>query len=625
VNEPSTPSTPANGATRVEVFRRGERAAQILSPAGARGGCAAVAGLLLICLLVFIPGFFALPPVDRDEARFAQASRQMLEASTLPEGLRDPARHGGGILIPMLQERERLNKPPLIYWMQAGAAAVLTGARPHADRIWMYRIPSLLAAIALVLLTWRLGLLIFDPRSGAVAGALIAVSPLIAWEAHQARADMLLVAWTTLAQFALWRAFIVRECDSSAKALSPAAAVIFWIAIAAGILTKGPITPMVVGLTALGLSVGTRRWRWVFALRPLLGVVIVVLLVGPWVWAVGERIGWAQYLSTIGDEMWGRALAPKEGHWGPPGYHAVLLPILFWPGSLLTAAGLVLALRVVPSPAALRRRRNAPRASAIPQRTPIDRRDAAYVYLLAWIVPSWIIFELVSTKLPHYTMPLYPALAILSAHAVFAAEAGILPRLRERLGRLGFLLWLLIGGALVGVAISGLGLVVLSRGWLGTVLFTLAGITFLIVAFINLKLAARSWAVGKYARAQLAGVLVGIAVVIIVIGFAVPRLITLSPDIVAAIDAADPTGARSIALVQYQEDSMIFLTRGRAVRLGEEALAGWFEHNPRGLAVVPRRLAETIPWPHRQIDSFSGFNYVKGRIEDLVLIERAER
>jgi len=46
------------------------------------------------------------------------------------------------------------------------------------------------------------------------------------------------------------------------------------------------------------------------------------------------------------------------------------------------------------------------------------RREAAARFLLAWLVPSWLVFEAVVTKLPHYVLPLYPAIAILIAGAV---------------------------------------------------------------------------------------------------------------------------------------------------------------------------------------------------------------
>lgn len=646
----SAPDRPAHGAPaepeQVEVVRRrgGQPAVAAesvadrfnlggaLSPAGARGGCAARFGLLLVCLLAFVPGFFALPVIDRDEARFAQASRQMFESVALPAALRDPARHGGGWLVPKVQDRERLNKPPLIYWLQATSTAVLTAGRPHADQIWMYRVPSLIAAIAVVLITWRLGWLLFDARTGAVAGALIAVSPVIAWEAHQARADMVLLAWTMLAQFMLWRIFASRHVKPAAAAspegepseahLAPGSfswAIWFWVAIAAGIMTKGPITPMVAAFTAVGLSAAFGHWRWLLQLRPLIGILIVALAVLPWVWGVAQQVGWDTYLSTIHAEVLGRSMAPKEGHWGPPGYHILLLPVLFWPGSLLTAAALGLAFRATfgqgGSDGSMAQRLRARLGN-------VRTSEPSYIFLLAWIVPAWIIFELVSTKLPHYTMPLYPALAILSAHALFAAEAGLLPKLRKRMGRLGLTIWLLIGGALIGVAFTGLALVVLQSGPLGTIFFIFVGLAFAGVTFINLKQAAKSWGLARYARAQLAGVLVGLAILIVVIGIAAPRLITLSSALVGAIEAVDPSGIRPVALVRYHEDSMIFLTRGRAQRIGPETLERWFAENPTGLAVVPQRMHEDLPWAQQVSPPLSGFNYAKGRIEHLMVIER---
>jgi hypothetical protein len=161
--------------------------------------------LVLLCCTVYLPGFFSIPPVDRDESRFAQASRQMFESVALPEGERDAELHSGGLAVPMVGGKPRLNKPPLIYWLQGGSAAVFTGGDPLADAIWMYRVPSLVAGLVIVLATWRLGCSMFDPRVGWVGACLLAVSPVFVWEAHQARADMVMVAWTTLAMGQLWK------------------------------------------------------------------------------------------------------------------------------------------------------------------------------------------------------------------------------------------------------------------------------------------------------------------------------------------------------------------------------------------------------------------------------------
>ena len=77
----------------------------------------------------------------------------------------------------------------------------------------------------------------------------------------------------------------------------------------------------------------------------------------------------------------------QESHAGPPGYHTLLVWGLFWPAAALIGPGLVHIWR--------------------------DRAGWRARFLLAWIIPSWLVFEIAATKLPHYVMPLYPALATL--------------------------------------------------------------------------------------------------------------------------------------------------------------------------------------------------------------------
>src|SRR6476660_6072419 len=98
--------------------------------------------LLLVTFISVLPGFFSIPPTDRDESRFAQATKQMIET-------------GDDVDI-RFQEEVRYKKPVGIYWLQA--AAVKTGEalgvpRPRTT-IWLYRVPSLFGAIDAVLLTY---------------------------------------------------------------------------------------------------------------------------------------------------------------------------------------------------------------------------------------------------------------------------------------------------------------------------------------------------------------------------------------------------------------------------------------------------------------------------------------
>src|SRR5690242_18014577 len=97
--------------------------------------------LCLLCLLLYTPGLAAIPPVDRDEARFAQATRQMLET--------------GNFIRVRYRDEARNKKPIGIYWLQAGAVAVFSA--PESPAIWPYRLPSVLGAMFAVFLTFAFG------------------------------------------------------------------------------------------------------------------------------------------------------------------------------------------------------------------------------------------------------------------------------------------------------------------------------------------------------------------------------------------------------------------------------------------------------------------------------------
>ena len=96
--------------------------------------------IILICLSFYLPGLFTIPALDRDEARFAQASKQMLES--------------GNFVDIRFQEEPRYKKPAGTYWLQAASVNLLSPSK--LKEIWSYRIPSLLAAIIAVIGTYFL-------------------------------------------------------------------------------------------------------------------------------------------------------------------------------------------------------------------------------------------------------------------------------------------------------------------------------------------------------------------------------------------------------------------------------------------------------------------------------------
>jgi 4-amino-4-deoxy-L-arabinose transferase-like glycosyltransferase len=339
----------------------------------------AVAFLLLCGLLLFLPGFFNIPPVDRDEARFAQATKQMVET--------------GNYVDIRFQQDVRYKKPVGIYWMQAAAVKAASAlGLPNAQlRIWVYRIPSLIGAIGAVLLTYWAALVFLTRRGAVFAALLMCSSVLLGAEARLAKTDAMLLLMSVAAMGALARVYLSWQRGEDPERPPWSWPAIFWTALAGGILLKGPLILMFAGLTILTLVILDRGAAWLWRLRPLWGLMWMLVLVLPWFVAIYWHAGNTFFSDSIGGDMLSK-LTAQESHGAPPGLYLLLFWVTFWPGAPLAAMAVPAVWRA--------------------------RREPGAQYLLAWLVPSWIVFELVLTKLPHYVLPLYPAIAILTVGAL---------------------------------------------------------------------------------------------------------------------------------------------------------------------------------------------------------------
>jgi 4-amino-4-deoxy-L-arabinose transferase-like glycosyltransferase len=344
--------------------------------------------LIVLALAVSLPGMFSLPAADRDESRFAQATKQMTET--------------GDYLRIMNGAVPRNKKPIGVYWLQA--PEVLAAGRHLANPIWPYRIPSVLGGLAAML-----------------AGSLI-----LAVETHIAKTDAALLGATTIAMAVLARAWL-------GAAVARGHAALFWLAAAAGILLKGPITPMVLCLSILTLCLWERRARWLSALRPAWGIPLMLAAILPWFVAIGFATHGAFFAQAVGGDLGQKLAGSAESHGGFPGLHLLLVPLLVFPSTIPVLAAF-------------------PAAWA-------DRKDGATRFLLAWVIPCWLVFEAVPTKLPHYTLPLYPALFLLAARFWPLPQAVT----ARRIGRA----FLLVAATLIGLGALALPMVLHAAWWLG--------------------------------------------------------------------------------------------------------------------------------------------------------------
>src|SRR4030081_1393949 len=346
----------------------------------------AIAFLTLYALLLFLPGFFNIPPIDRDEARFAQATKQMVES--------------GDFVDIRFQDDVRYKKPVGIYWLQAATVETASAlGLPRAQvRVWLYRVPSLIGAIGAVLLTYWTALAFLTRRGAVFAGLIMCSSVLLGAGARLAKTDAMLLLTVVAAVGAVGRVVLAWQRGEDPTHPPWSWPAIFWTALAGGILLKGPLILLFVVLTIGTLAILDRSATWLWRLRPVWGLMWLLVLVLPWFVAIFWRAGDAFFSDSIGGDMFSE-LAAQESHGAPPGLYLLLFWVTFWPGAPL--AGMA-------APAVWR-----------------ARREPGAQYLLAWLIPSWILFELVLTKLPHYVLPLYPAIAIL---IVGALERRVLSR-----------------------------------------------------------------------------------------------------------------------------------------------------------------------------------------------------
>jgi 4-amino-4-deoxy-L-arabinose transferase-like glycosyltransferase len=493
--------------------------------------------LTLLCLGLYLPGLVNLPVTDRDEARFVQASRQMLATHDL--------------IAIRFQDEARNKKPAGIYWLQAASVALFSDAESNA--IWPYRVPSLLAATAAVLLTFGMGARLVGRKAAFIGAALLAASLGLGIEAHLAKTDAVLLAFVTAVQLALARVYL----DAKAGIRAPLGiALLFWAALAAGILIKGPVAPLVAVLTISALCISERRARWLRDLRPVAGIILLLLIVLPWLIAI-STVTQGQFLSdSLGQDFLGKLIGAQESHGAPPLYYLALLMIGFWPGTLFLGPAIAWGWQ--------RRRADAER------------------FLIAWSVPFWIVLELVPTKLPNYLLPVYPALALtIGAALVAASEQRFV--LWRKLDRIVIALWAL---ASLGLAIV-LALVPLryGPGALGG-----SAVAALVALYFGQRLVRQAWRGFAPALAIRAAVMALLALAV-TFEFVAPALnaLWLSRSAAALVASAGTPGDAPVAIAGDAEPSLVFLLGTKTKLVSADAAADYLATTPGARALIETR------------------------------------
>jgi len=528
----------------------------------------------LVALLGGAPSLFTLPPLDRDESRFAQASAQMLET--------------GDIVSIRLQDQPRDKKPVGIYWLQALSVDVLSS--PEARQIWAYRLPSLLGAmLAAAACAWGAAAL-WPARTATVAGAILGATFLLSSEASIAKTDAAQCGAIVLMMAAFARIYAASRGGAEVGRLTR---LLFWVGLAAASLIKGPVAILVALFAGGALWAWDRKAPWLRKLGWGWGLVIFVAVIGPWAAAITIATDGGFWSAAVGGDLAPKLAGGDESHGAPPGLHLLLSPLLTFPASLLIPAALVYGWR--------------------------HRAETGARFAIAWLVPTWLMFELLPTKLVHYTLPALGALAWLMAAAL---TRPIGPRAR----------WIGLGLVTFAGAVFALLAVYATMEYgQGSGDWTLAVIAVLL--FLGTA-AAGSWGLWREDWRALAGALaLGLAAHGWLAGVLAPRLepLWLSQRVARALygEGLDPRNGVTpgpVAVAGYGEPSLVFAL-GTATQLTDASGAAEAIADGRP-AVVEQRVDNDFRAAlaarglrARQAAIVSGVNYSDGDDERLVIYQ----
>jgi 4-amino-4-deoxy-L-arabinose transferase-like glycosyltransferase len=325
--------------------------------------------LLAFGAVLFLPNLGGPSLWDIDEGNNAEAAREMWAAHNW--------------IVPTFNFELRVDKPALLYWLQIGAYK-LFGVNEFAARF-----PSAVAALLAVLCTYELGRRMFGAAVGLLGGLMLGSGVLFCAAAHFANPDALFNACTLLTFLCFWNSFA--RGDRSWFLLCG-------VGSGLAVLAKGPIGLLLPSAVTLIFLLWARQLRRLLDWRLLVGMLTFGLVMVPWYAWVGAE--------TRGNFLKGfflahnvdRYLNAMEGHTGGPGYYLLVLFLGLLPWSAFLGLALWYSLRF-----------NQPDAQAR------GRERQSVAFLWCWIVFYIAFFSVSRTKLPNYILPVYPAVAVLTA------------------------------------------------------------------------------------------------------------------------------------------------------------------------------------------------------------------
>ena len=535
--------------------------------------------IFVLILGALFSGQNNIPPIDRDEARFAQASRQMAQSNDY--------------INIKFQDEIRAKKPVGIYWLQAVSGNIF-----GLLDIGSFRIPSLISSIISIVFTGLIARLIFPFHQSLIVALFFASSMAFMGEAHLAKTDATLLSLVCIQQYFLLKLILKKENSIKAKYLYP---VIIWVVFSFGVLVKGPLSFAILFPTIITYCFIKKSFSFIKLLNPILGLLISACIILPWFVAIDNSTEGLFFQKAFYDDFFNKLQSGQEGHGAWPGTHLLFLSIAIWPIATFLP-GLILFVMQ-------------------------NKNNSVVQFLICWIIPFWLIIEVVPTKLFHYSLPVLPAVAILAIGSLFHLKSQI-NNLQSSFQKRVILLLSIIfgsGGLVLGGGVLYFSNIFnfkndLSITFLSILVFIITILVFVLSIIFFLR---SSNQLKKYQRFIYNFPLAIIALAsffnIIIFQFIFPSLDYLYPSkmISKKINYIQPDAVVSSG---YHEPSLVFLLEGNVLLSNPQDAALFLAEGKNNIALIEKRSLEEFLFSINQLnlklvkaDIVSGYNIAKGK------------
>jgi len=337
-----------------------------------------IIGIFSVLVLVFFFGLGKANLFEPDEGRNAEIAREILLT--------------GDWVTPHNDFLPALDKPMAFFWFIAAAY------KAFGISEWSARLPSAFAALGCLLLIYRFSRQLWGVSTALWSSLVWATSVEVFALARIVIFDMALTLCLSLALYAFYQA--LHSGDDASRRRN---CWFMYAAMGLGTLIKGPIAVMVPGMIIAVYLLLTKRFRFIRQMHVLTGAAMLLAIVSPWyLWAEVRNPGYLKYF--LWEEHFGRFLTSHFGRGEPWYYFFVVLAAGFLPWNLVL-------------PAVVNDLRS-------------DWRDERKLFLILWVVLPFGLFSLAYSKLPHYILPIFTPLAMLTGEAMhrYTREAGVKAR-----------------------------------------------------------------------------------------------------------------------------------------------------------------------------------------------------